>query len=56
MKCRECAEGKRISEDGIWCIQYGMIIREEHECRLKGGRPRGDDDDQHREGGDEAEI
>ena len=44
MKCRECAEGRRFSEGGVWCVQYGMIIREDHECTREGGRLREDGD------------
>lgn len=56
MRCRGCAEARRFSAGSIYCIQYGMILPEEHECRLKGGRPRERDDDQHGEGEDKAEI
>ena len=44
MKCRECAEGRRFSEGGVWCVQYGIIIREDHECTREGGRRREDGD------------
>ena len=42
MKCRECANGRRFAENGIWCVMYGMILSEKHECTLEGGRPRED--------------
>ena len=44
MKCRECAEGRRYAEGSVWCVQYGMIIREDHECTREGGRLREDGD------------
>ena len=56
MKCKECAEAKRISGHGVLCIPYGMIISEDHECTQKGGRPRERDEDQREPGEDEAEI
>ena len=46
MRCRDCAEGKPIGGDGILCIQYGIIIGADHECKLKGGRRREQDDGQ----------
>ena len=51
MKCRDCAEGKRIWGGGVMCLQYGIIIGAEHECNLKGGRLREENDD-HGEHGD----
>lgn len=45
MKCRECAYAKRFEEKTVLCFLYGMIIREDHECRGKGvERHDGDDD------------
>ena len=44
MKCRECAEGKQYAEGSVWCIKYGIIIREDHECTREGGRLREDGD------------
>lgn len=40
MKCKECAEGKRFAEGSIYCIQYGIYIREDHECTREGARIR----------------
>lgn len=40
MTCRECAEGRRFSDGGIYCVQYGMIIRESHECTLPGAKEK----------------
>ena len=56
MKCKDCAEGRRFSAGSVYCIPYGMIIREDHECQQKGGRPRERDEDQREPGEDEAEI
>lgn len=42
MKCTECAEGKRITSEKILCIQYGMIIRDNHECSRPGARKKED--------------
>lgn len=36
MKCRECVHARKFSADGIYCVQYGMIIRDGHECTLPG--------------------
>lgn len=36
MRCRECVHARRFSAEGIYCVQYGMIIREGHECSLPG--------------------
>ena len=58
MKCRDCPEGRRFAEGSVNCILYGMIIREDHECTLEGGR-RHDADRaaDHGEGGEgSAEI
>jgi hypothetical protein len=32
MKCRECPDGKRFASGSVYCITYGMIIREEYRC------------------------
>ena len=55
MKCKECAEAKRYAEGSVLCIQYGIIIRADHECIREGGRKRTDDDDR-RDGGGETEL
>lgn len=31
-----------FAEGGVYCVIYGMIISEEHECTRKGGRLRED--------------
>ena len=56
MKCQDCAEGKPIGGNGILCIQYGIIIGADHECTLKGGRPRERDEDHGETGGRETEL
>lgn len=56
MKCKECAEGRRFSEGGVYCVHYGIIIREEHECTREGGRLREGDDDQRGTVQDETEA
>lgn len=40
MKCKECAEGKKYAEGSVMCIQYGIIIRADHDCIREGGRIR----------------
>ena len=32
MICRDCPEGRRYAKETVYCIQYGMIIREDYEC------------------------
>ena len=46
MRCGECAEGRRYTENSYYCVMYGFIIREKEKCTRKGARPRGEDDDQ----------
>ena len=50
MKCRECVQGRRFSAESVYCVMYGMIIREDHECTRKGGQRR------ERDEGDGAEM
>ena len=40
MKCRECAEGKKHSAASVFCIQYGIVVRADHECDREGARIR----------------
>lgn len=56
MKCKECAEAKRIGGHGVLCIPYGMVIRDEHECIGKAGHRHERDDDQRQEDKDKTEI
>lgn len=36
MKCGNCPAGKRFAEGCVMCIQYGIIIREDHRCGREG--------------------
>ena len=36
MICKECPAGKKHISGSIYCIEYGIIIREDHECTLEG--------------------
>lgn len=57
MKCRNCPEGRRFAEGSTYCVLYGMIIRDEHECKREGGRRHdGTDADHGQDGGDKAEL
>ena len=56
MKCKRCPEGRRFAEDGIYCVMYGMILREEHECRLEGGKRHDEDAGGGAGGGGETEV
>lgn len=38
MKCGNCPEGRRFNETGIFCVWYGIILNEKHECGLERGR------------------
>ena len=38
MKCKECSEGRKFARGSVYCILYGIIIREDHECKLEGGK------------------
>lgn len=42
MKCIACEHARRFAESGVYCVMYGMIISERHECTRKGGRLRED--------------
>ena len=43
MRCRECVHARRFSAEGIYCVQYGMIIRNGHECTLPGAKEKAAD-------------
>ena len=45
MKCKQCGQGKRFADGSVYCIHYGMIIREDHECGREGAKLRGRDAD-----------
>lgn len=38
MTCGKCPEGRRYAEGSTYCVLYGMIIRDEHECTREGGQ------------------
>ena len=38
MICKNCPEGRRLAAGTIYCVWYGMTIREDHECTGEGGR------------------
>lgn len=40
MRCTECAEARRFSDGAVYCVQYGMILREKHECSLPGAHEK----------------
>ena len=42
MKCKECAEARRFSTEAVFCVQYGMILSNEHECTLPGAMEKED--------------
>ena len=56
MKCKNCPEGRRFAEGSTYCVLYGMIIRDEHECIREGGRRHDRDGDHGAEGTDGTEI
>ena len=56
MKCRECAEGKRIGNGGVLCLQYGFIIGRDHECTREGRKQRDGGEDQSGEVFGETEL
>lgn len=56
MKCKECPEGRRFAKGRTYCVLYGMIIRDEHECTREGGRRHDGDGDHGAEGADGTEI
>ena len=59
MKCKDCPAGKKItrrSQGCVECIQYGMILLEDHECTREGWKEYERNDDQRGEGEAETEI
>ena len=42
MKCRDCAEARRFSTEAVFCVQYGMILSNSHECTLPAAREKED--------------
>ena len=43
MKCEVCEHARAFSADGIYCVEYGMIIRNGHECTLPGAKEKAAD-------------
>ena len=56
MRCKDCHQARRFADGAAFCVIYGMIINEEHECTREGWKIHDEDDDQRGEGDDEAEI
>lgn len=56
MKCKNCPEGRRFAAGSVNCILYGMIIRDEHECTLEGGKRHDRAADHGAESEDAAEL
>lgn len=55
MKCGECVRGRRFAQESVFCVMYGVIISEGHECGLEGGKRHEGADNQREDGGGEAE-
>lgn len=55
MKCGECVRGRRFAQGSVFCVMYGVIISEGHECDLEGGKRHEGADNQREDGGGEAE-
>ena len=53
-----CPEGQRYAQGSIYCVLYGMIIREGYTCRMcrKEGGEKSEDGDQDIGGEDGTEI
>lgn len=56
MICKECRHARRFADDGVYCVEYGMIIRANHDCRLKGAERHDGDEDQRQAVGEETEL
>ena len=58
MICKNCPEGRRFAAGSVNCLKFGMIIREDHECRFyEGGERHGGGAGDHGEDGEnEAEL
>ena len=50
MKCRNCPEGRHHMSGSVYCVLYGIIIDEKHECTREGGRRHDGDADPDGEG------
>ena len=38
MICGRCPEGRRFAQGSTFCVLYGIIISDKHECTLEGGK------------------
>lgn len=56
MICRDCPAGRRFTAGCVMCIQYGMIIRENHECEREGWKEYEGNDDHRSEVQGKAKI
>ena len=56
MTCRECRKAKRFAPGSMYCLLYGIIIREDHEGNLKGCEDDDGDPDLRGKGTDGTEI
>ena len=56
MTCRECRKAKRFAPGSMYCLMYGIIIREDHEGNLKGCEEDDGDPDLRGKGTDGTEI
>lgn len=44
MICKDCANARRYSTEAVFCVQYGMILSNRHECGLPGAKEKAADD------------
>ena len=59
MKCGNCPAGKKIIRNGhrcVKCIQYGMILKADHECEKEGWKEYDGGEDQGGEVFGETEL
>ena len=56
MTCKECRKAKRYAPGSMYCLLYGIIIREDHEGNLKGCEEDDGDPDLRGKGTDGTEI
>ena len=56
MTCKECRKAKRFAPGSMYCLMYGIIIREDHEGNLKGCEDDDGDPDLCRKSTDGTEI
>ena len=56
MTCKECRKAKPFAAGSMYCLLYGIIIREDHEGNLKGCEDDDGDPDLRRKSTDGTEI